>query len=312
MHAAATKTYLVTGGCGFIGWHLCAALRARGDRVRILDDLSTGDARRASSEELIIAKAEDPEAVRAAMDGVAGCFHLAAIASVQQSNRDWLGTHRTNLGGSITIFDAARAVGIPVIYASSAAVYGTAEPPVPLGEDARTKPLTAYGADKLGSELHARVASIVHGVPTVGLRLFNVYGAGQDPSSPYSGVISIFARNLAEGKALTVFGDGRQLRDYVYVKDVVAFFLAAMEAASDQQGGPVAEIFNVCTGRGTELLELAAEMAAAANLAPPKIDFAPARTGDIVWSLGEPALARLKLGLEARWSLRDGLADMRG
>jgi nucleoside-diphosphate-sugar epimerase len=200
--------YLVTGGCGFIGSHLCEALVARGDRVRILDDLSTGKLEnKPPAAELIRGDVADPVAVRTAMEGADGCFHLAAIASVERGNQDWLGTHRTNLTGAITILDAARRAGagkpIPVVYASSAAVYGD-NPEVPLAETATVRPLSAYGADKLGCELHARVASHVHGVPTVGMRFFNVFGPRQDPKSPYSGVISIFCDRLRAGQGIAI------------------------------------------------------------------------------------------------------------
>ena len=131
-----------------------------------------------------------------------GCFHLAAIASVERGVRDWLGTHRVNASGMVTLLDALRARAdrgrVPVVYASSAAVYGDCQD-LPLDEDAPTRPLSAYGADKLGCELHARVGAHVHGIPSVGLRFFNVYGPRQDPASPYSGVISIFCARLRRG-----------------------------------------------------------------------------------------------------------------
>jgi UDP-glucose 4-epimerase len=172
--------YLVTGGCGFIGSHLADSLVADGHGVRILDDLSTGKRENApAGAEIIIGDVADAATVTAAGAGVDGIFHLAAIASVQKSNDDWAGTHRVNLTGKINVFDAAReAAGgnpVPVVYVSSAAVYGD-NPDVPLSEEAETRPLTAYGADKLGCELHARVAHQVHKVPVAGIRFFNIYG----------------------------------------------------------------------------------------------------------------------------------------
>jgi UDP-glucose 4-epimerase len=147
-------TYLVTGGCGFIGSHLCKALVSRGDAVRVLDDLSTGSlANLPAAASFIRGDVADLQLVRQAMTGVDGCFHLAAVASVDLSNRDWLRTHRTNLTGAITVFDAAIAAGpVPVVYASSAAVYGNC-PSLPLRECSEKQPLSAYGADKLGCEL---------------------------------------------------------------------------------------------------------------------------------------------------------------
>ncbi len=237
--------WLVTGGAGFIGSHLCEGLLARGDTVRVLDDLSTGTRENlAPGVQLIEADVADQAVMRDAVGGVAGCFHLAAVASVERGITDWLGTHRTNLTGAITLFDAISRLPtrIPVVYVSSAAVYGDAAT-VPIAEEAACRPLSAYGADKYGCELHARVASHVHGIPTVGLRLFNVYGPRQHPHSPYSGVISIFSEHIRRGAPIDIFGDGKQTRDFVYVADVVVAMLAAMRV--QPAGAPV---FNVCTG----------------------------------------------------------------
>ncbi len=246
------STYLVTGGCGFIGSHLADSLLADGHAVRILDDLSTGKrANKPEAATLIEADVADPRAVVRAMEGVDGCFHLAAIASVERANRDWLGTHRVNLSGTITILEAARGGPIPVVYASSAAIYGD-NPALPLAETAAPRPLSAYGADKLGCELHARVAGRVHGIPTTGLRFFNVYGPRQDPLSPYSGVISIFCERLRGGRGVTIFGDGGQTRDFVFVADVVRALRAALRRVSTEAG-----VFNVCTGRASSVRDLA-------------------------------------------------------
>jgi UDP-glucose 4-epimerase len=247
--------YLITGGAGFIGSHLADALLAMGHPVRVLDDLSTGRAQNCDPRcQLVRADVADPDAVLQALDGVSGCFHLAAVASVARSNEDWLGTHRTNQTGTITVLDAARQRGrVPVVYASSAAVYGDAGAAA-ISESRPPAPLTAYGADKLGSELHARVAHHVHGVPTFGLRPFNIYGPRQDPSSPYSGVISIFARQVASGAPISLHGDGGQTRDFVYVDDVVLHLLAAM-AHLQHHGG--CAVRNVCTGRTTTIAALA-------------------------------------------------------
>lgn len=300
--------YLVTGGAGFIGSHLVDALLARGDRVRVLDDLSTGKRENLDpAAELIVGDVADADCVAKAMDDVDGCFHLAAIASVQLGNQDWLGTHRANLTGAITIFDAARRAKpdrtVPVIYASSAAVYGdTAE--MPLAETAPTRPLSAYGADKLGCELHARVAAQVHGVRTAGCRFFNVYGPRQDPGSPYSGVISIFFNRIGAGQGITIFGDGGQTRDFIYVGDVVQALLAAMWQENDG-----AAVFNICTGKTTSLLELVAAVGRV-FAREPGIAFAEGRVGDIRASLGDPSLARGILGFEANILLEEGLRTM--
>jgi UDP-glucose 4-epimerase len=304
------KKFLVTGGAGFIGSHLVEALLAAGHGVVVLDDLSTG--KRANLPREVAfhhASITDPQAVRAALAGADGCFHLAAIASVQRAAEDWLGTNRVNLVGTIALLDAARARRLPVVYASSAAVYGDC-PIQPIGEDAPTRPLSAYGADKLGCELHAAVATGVHGVPTTGLRFFNVFGPRQDPTSPYSGVISIFAAQFRRGTAVSVFGDGGQTRDFVFVADVVAALLAAM--ARLRAGGAVAnqaDVFNVCTGQATSVLGLARTIAELCGLTP-ELRHGPAREGDIRHSVGNPAAARVGLGFVAETSLRAGLAQV--
>lgn len=298
--------YLVTGGAGFIGSHLADRLLAAGHRVRVLDDLSTGrlanlDPRCA----FLHGDVTDPAAVGQAMAGVDGCFHLAAIASVARGNEDWRGTHLVNQTGTITVLDAARQVGrVPVVYASSAAVYGNLGLEV-AHEDRMPAPLTAYGADKLGSELHGRVAQLVHGVPTVGLRFFNVYGPRQDPKSPYSGVISIFAALVAAGQVVTVHGDGQQTRDFIYVGDVVAHLGAAMRHLEGPP--PASAVLNVCTGHGTTVLELVETLGRLHGRAP-LLAHGPARAGDIRRSIGDPAQAIAALGVRAQVPLQDGLA----
>lgn len=293
--------YLVTGGAGFIGSHLCDALLRRGDRVRVLDDLSTGSrSNLAPAVELIEGDVADPAAVQAALQGVDGCFHLAAIASVERGVTDWLGTHRTNLTGTITLFDAIRRRGaVPVVYASSAAVYGDGA--VPIGEDTDRRPLSAYGADKYACELHARVAGHVHAIPSTGLRFFNVYGPRQDPRSPYSGVISIFCQRITQGQPVDIFGDGQQTRDFICVDDVVAALLAGQ-----QRAGTDAPVFNVCTGRATSVLELAQTIARLAGRQV-EIRHRPPRSGEIRHSTGQPDRARAGLGLGETILLQDGL-----
>jgi UDP-glucose 4-epimerase len=300
------STYLVTGGAGFIGSHLCEALVARGDTVRVLDDLSTGHRRNLPpTATLIVGDVADPATVAQAVDQVDGCFHLAAIASVERGVTDWLGTHRANLTGTVTVFDAIRRQGskIPVVYASSAAVYGDAVT-VPIAEAEPCVPLSAYGADKYACEMHARVASHVHAIPTVGLRFFNVYGPRQDPASPYSGVISIFCQRVAAGSPIAIYGDGQQSRDFVYVGDVVRALLAGMVLRP--MDSPV---FNVCSGISTSVAELAGLIAelAGKNL---NVRTEPPRAGEIRHSLGLPSLANRVLGLEGRVALRAGLREV--
>lgn len=296
-------TYLLTGGCGFIGSHLADALLARGDQVRVIDDLSTG--RRVNLDrrvEVMIGNVCDQDLVASGLSGVAGCFHLAAVASVERSRTDWLGTHRINQAGAITIFDAVRRAGldIPVVYASSAAVYGDATA-LPVDEAARPRPLSAYGADKLGCELHGRVAFQTFGIRSVGLRLFNVFGSRQDPHSPYSGVISIFLDRICGGRDITIFGDGCQSRDFIHVSDVVAAFMAAMDRAPAD-----AAVYNVCTGQDTTLRELVRIIGQLCGREP-QVTFAPPRTGDIVRSVGDSRAFARDFGIRPEVSVEDGL-----
>ena len=294
----------MTGGCGFIGSHLVAALLARGDRVRVLDDLSSGSLDNlAPGATLIQGDIADQDLVRDAMSGMDGCFHLAAIASVERGVRDWTGTHRVNLSGTVALLDAARARRVPVVYASSAAVYGDAAG-LPITEETPARPLSAYGADKLGCELHARVAGAVHGIPTLGLRFFNVFGPRQDPASPYSGVISIFCNRLLRGEPVTIFGDGEQTRDFVHVSDVVAALLGGMRAVSTS--GPV---LNVCTGRATSVRQLALLVAELCGVEA-DLRHGPGRAGEVRHSLGGAERMRAVLSPPPPATLRDGLAEV--
>jgi UDP-glucose 4-epimerase len=302
--------YLVTGGAGFIGSQLADALLAAGHAVRILDDLSSGRRQNVPPvAELVVGSVTDAALVHRLIDDCDGCFHLAAIASVARCNEDWLGAHRVNLGGTLAVFDAARATAsraaIPVIYASSAAVFG-ANSALPLSETSATSPISAYGVDKLGCEWQARIASDIHGVPTLGLRFFNVYGPRQDADSPYAGVISIFADRLKNGQAITIYGDGEQTRDFIAVSDVVECLQRGMAA-----GFAGAEVLVVCTGSEVSLRQLAAALGDILAVEP-QITYAPARAGDIQRSVGDPGKLLARLGFSARTSLREGLQRLLG
>jgi len=298
--------FLVTGGAGFIGSHLVHALLSEGHTVRILDDLSSGHRKNVPQRvELIEADVTDPLAVESALDGVDGCFHLAAIASLARSHVDWLRTHQVNLTGTINVFDQTRPSRrhreIPVVYASTAAIYGNCGS-FPVDEESSAAPLSAYGADKYACELHARVAGAIHGVPTIGLRFFNLYGPRQDPLSPYSGVISIFADRLLRGDAVQIFGDGEQARDFTYIGDGVCALRCAMRAATTE-----ASVFNVCTGKATSVLDLAQTMA---DLCGTElvVHRRPARCGEVRISIGDPRRTAERLGFTAQTVLSEGLA----
>lgn len=305
----ARRLYLVTGGCGFIGSHLVEALIERGDTVRVLDDLSRGRREHLPrGVEFIEADVADPAAVRRAIQDVDGCFHLAAVPSVIECQSRWLEAHRTNLTGTINIFDAARRAqpgkAIPVVYASSAAVYGN-RGMAPLSETLAPQPISICGADKVGCELHARIAHAAHGVPTVGLRLFNVYGPRQATDCAHPGVVPSFLGRLAARRPVPIFGDGTQVRDFIYVDDAVAAFLAAM----GRNAG--AEIFNVCTGQGTTVTALAQLLTRRFDIEA-ETAFLPVRACDVRYSIGEPAAAARELGFTAATGLEAGLdATMR-
>jgi len=297
--------FLVTGGAGFIGSHLVYALLEEGHAVRVLDDLSSGHRENLPQQvELAEADVTDPAAVESAIDDVDGCFHLAAIASVARSHRDWLRSHQVNLTGTINVFDRARPSRrrreLPVVYASTAAIYGNCGS-FPVDEESPAAPLSAYGADKHACELHARVAGAIHGVPTVGLRFFNLYGPRQDPLSPYSGVISIFADRLLRGEPVEIFGDGEQARDFIYISDAVQALRRAMRVATTG-----AFVFNVCTGKATSVSSLADTMA---ELCGTKlvVRHRPARCGEVRISIGDPQRAVEQLGFTAQTTLADGL-----
>jgi UDP-glucose 4-epimerase len=298
--------FLVTGGAGFIGSHLVEALLGEGHEVRVLDDLSSGCRENLPRQiDFIKGDVTDPAAVDRAFEGVDGCFHLAAIASVVLSHRDWLRTHQVNLTGTINVFNRARPSRnrreAPVVYASTAAVYGDCGI-VPAAEDSPVAPLSAYGADKYACELHARIAGAVHAVPTVGLRLFNLYGPRQNPRSPYSGVISIFADRLLRGEPIEIFGDGEQTRDFTYIGDGVCALRRAMQGATIG-----AAVFNVCTGAGTTVRGLAETMAALCRTEL-IVQRRQERSGDVRVSIGDPRRAADQLGFKAKTALSDGLA----
>jgi len=300
--------YLVTGGAGFIGSHLVESLISHAHRVRVLDNLSTGRPGNLPAQaNLIIGDVTDKIAVQMALDDVDGCFHLAAVASVELCREDWLRSHMVNLGGTINVFEEVCrrqkqwGRSICVVYASSAAVYGSADE-IPISEQASPHPANSYGVDKLGCELHATVADKVHDLRSVGLRFFNVYGPRQDPSSPYSGVISIFCRRISEGLPVRIHGTGDQLRDFVYVTDAVAALRAAMDRRAAKS-----DVFNVCTGCGTSITrlgEIISEMHETRFLP----EHRPARPNDVYRSVGDPRRASEMLSFEARTSLQSGLA----
>jgi UDP-glucose 4-epimerase len=304
----ATQISVVTGGAGFIGSHLVDRLAARGDLVVVLDNLSTG--KRANLDhakgrvELVVCDVSHGifaalAPITAKYGPVSRIAHLAAQVSVVTSIASPLFDMQVNYGGTLHVLEYARAMGVKkVALASSAAVYGDGAP-LPVDEDAPTRPISPYGIDKLASELALDCYASQHGVATTALRFFNVYGPRQDPSSPYSGVISIFADRARAGRPLTIFGDGGQTRDFVYVADVVRALEAALADGNSRA------IANVGTGREITVLELARTIVGLCG-GRSEIQHAPARGGEILKSLAR--VDRLAaLGVVAETALVDGL-----
>jgi UDP-glucose 4-epimerase len=281
-------------------------LVADGHGVTVLDNLSTGKRENLHfGATLVEGDVADATLVQSLVAKVNGVIHLAAVASVERCETDIEASHRTNFIGTKTVLEAAATARVPVIYASSAAVYGD-NPSLPLSEASATQPINRYGADKLAGEVEAARLGREQGLASVGLRFFNVYGPQQDPTSPYSGVISKFMAAASKGKPLTFFGDGEQTRDFIYVGDVVALIVSALKHTS-----PGALLFNGCTGRATSLKQLAATIGTALGK-PITITHAPARIGDIRHSLGDATEATKTLGFRATTDLAAGLAALVG
>jgi UDP-glucose 4-epimerase len=299
------KTALVTGGAGFIGSHLVEALLAGGCRVTVFDDLSSGNKRNlpASADGLRFIRGDIRDR-RAVADAVADCeavFHLAAVVSVPKTTQDPVGSADVNEAGSLNVLDAARRAGARrLVFASSSAVYGD-DPRLPKREEMAPKPLTPYAVQKLAVEYHARVYSGLYGLPSVSLRFFNVFGPRQDPSSPYSGVISIFMTQALTAGVPVIYGDGRQSRDFVFVGDVVQ---ALIRSANSEDGS--GQVFNVGTGRSVTISELW-DVVAALSGSSAKPVYAPPRSGDVPRSVAAIDAARTALGFVPQVSFEKGL-----
>ncbi len=296
----------VTGGAGFIGHHLVGSLVDAHHDVQVLDDLSTGSRARLEpvldAITLIEGSILDPVALDRAIAGTEVVFHQAAIASVVRSTSDPAGTNEVNVTGTIEVMLAAARHGVRrVIFAGSSAVYGASKQ-LPSREDQRTAPTSPYGVSKLAGEQYVHALGRLHGVETVVLRYFNVYGPGQDPASEYAAVIPRFITAVLAGLPPTIFGTGGISRDFVFIGDVVAANLLAA-----RRGIPSELTCNVATGARTSLSELleAVNAAAGANVEPV---FGPAREGDIADSQADITLARRSLGYEVATPFRDGIA----
>lgn len=290
-------TILVTGGAGFIGSYVVETLVQRGNRVRVLDNFSTGNPttleRVGNAAELVEGDIRDLDMVCHAAQGVEGIIHLAALSGVQRSIAEPRVTHEINVTGSLNVLLAAQAAGISrVVCASSASVYGDPAT-VPTPEATPLVPLSPYGATKVAMEQYGAVFSAVYGLSVISLRYFNVYGARQSPQSDYAAVIPAFVTKIRGGDPVTIYGDGTQSRDFIHVSDVATATLAALDAPPEVSGA-----FNVGTGRGVTLLALAQALGATQNP-----HFLPAKAGDIRHSCADVTKVRAVLGWKPRHTL---------
>jgi UDP-glucose 4-epimerase len=299
------QTYLVTGGCGFVGSHIVEALIRRGDRVRVLDNFSTGSKQNlvtvADQVDLIEGDVNDPDRVAQAVKGADCVFHEAALASVPRSVESPLESHAACATGTVNVLDQARRAGVRrVVYAASSSAYGN-QPHSAKRESDLPSPLSPYAAAKLASELYCQAFFHTYGLETVCLRYFNVFGPRQDPHGPYAAVIPLFITKLLAGERPVIYGDGKQSRDFAYVENVVHANLLAAEAP-----GVAGRTFNVGCGRSVSLLDLldALNRLLGTNVNP---NFRPARTGDVRDSLADISQAAANLDYEPRVDLEEGL-----
>lgn len=297
---------LVTGGAGFIGSHIAAALAGKGARVRVIDDLSTGHLENleeiGGDVDLIKASLADEAATRRALEDVELVFHEAALPSVPRSVDNPQETHVACVDGTFTLLAAARERGVRrVVYAASSSAYGD-QPTLPKSEEMRPEPLSPYAVAKLVGEYYCQVFTRVYQLETVSLRYFNVFGPRQDPGSQYSGVISRFIGALLSDQPPVIFGDGEQSRDFTYVGNVVE---ANMRAAETTDG--IGHIINIANGERTTLNQLLDVLKDITGRPQAQVEYRPSRVGDVRHSLADITQARTLLGYEPRVGLEDGL-----
>lgn len=300
---------LVTGGAGFIGSHIAHRLLGDGHEVVVLDNFSTGRreniaAIEARGLEVVEGDVRDEKTVRECTQGCSLVYHEAAVVSVPYTVEHPQESHDVNIQGTLNVLQAARAAKVNrVVFASSAAIYGE-EPTLPKVETMKPEPISPYGVEKITGEHYLATWAKLFGLETVALRYFNVFGPRQDPSSPYSGVISIFVDRILAGRGLTFFGDGKQIRDFVYVSNVVdANILAGTKP------GVSGRAYNVACGKKTTLLELATliERAAAKTV---ERSFADPRAGDIKESVADIERARKDLSYAPAVDVEEGIRHL--
>ncbi|MFT6355365.1 MAG: nucleoside-diphosphate-sugar epimerase [Cryomorphaceae bacterium] len=301
------KTTIVTGGLGFIGSHLVRKLLSIGKGVIVFDNLSNHledsltEFSKNKNFRLIQHDVSNPfPQIDFAIDKV---FHLAALVSVPDSFQNPLRTHQVNETGLINVLDFCRKQKVKkLVYASSCAVYGSSEN-VPLKENERVVPESPYGLTKLNNEYYARFHHQAYGTSSIGLRFFNVYGPGQKPDSAYAGVISIFMDRAMNNKAVTIYGDGSQVRDFVYVGDIVDALIAASES------GVELDVFNIGRGIETSVSDLFNTISKITGYNQ-TANYAPPRMGDVMISCSDPSKISEQIGYSAKWSLEDGLSEL--
>ena len=296
------SSYLVTGGAGFIGSHLAEALLKRGDRVRIVDNFSSGKkANVPAGAEVVEGDLADDDVAAKAVAGCEYVLHQAAVPSVPRSVKDPLGTHRANVESTMKLLVAARDAGVKrLVFAGSSSTYGNSAV-LPKREDMKPAPISPYALQKLIGEQYCQLFSSVYRLETVTTRYFNVFGPRQAPDSAYSGVISLFIKALLAGQSPVIHGDGRQTRDFTYVSNVVDGVLRA--ASTPDVSG---EVINIATGGRISLMELvrAIQLIVGSNVAP---TFGPPREGDVKDSQADIFKARKMLGYEPTVPFEEGL-----
>jgi nucleoside-diphosphate-sugar epimerase len=301
------SNYLVTGGAGFIGSHLCEELVRRGHAVRVADSLITG--KRSNLDhvpgvEFLEGDLADLPVAQRAVQGMDYVLHQAAIPSVPRSVKDPIASNRANVEATLNVLVAARDAGVRrLVFAGSSSAYGDT-PTLPKHEDMPTSPLSPYALQKVVGEQYLQMFTRLYGLETVSIRYFNVFGPRQDPSSPYSGVISVFATALLEHRSPTIYGDGEQTRDFTYVANVVDGVLRACEAQ-----GASGEVINVATGGRislNDLFRVMRDLAGAAGIEPHYVD---TRAGDVRDSQADITKASRILGYAPTVSFETGLAN---
>jgi nucleoside-diphosphate-sugar epimerase len=297
---------LVTGGAGFIGSHIAAALIERGARVRIIDDLSTGHHENITEIggdiDFIQASLTDSKALNRALEDVELIFHEAAIPSVPRSVAEPTETHEASVNTTFSLLLAARDKKVRrLIYAASSSAYGD-QPELPKREEMRPDPLSPYAVAKLVGEYYCSVFSRVYGLETVALRYFNVFGPRQDPGSQYSGVISRFMDALLNRKQPVIYGDGEQSRDFTYISNVVDANLRAAESAA-----AVGQVINIANGERVTINEVLATLKSLTGRMDVQAEYAAPRAGDVRDSLADLSLARSLLEYDPQVGLEEGL-----